>query len=257
MSSWMESGRPRLGLALRGPAEAAAIEPLLFGYLTALPRVTAEDGVVNLVLCVPPNRPGVARVDIALIDSSANDQTRELTQVLAEVGRGDWPGRACGLSPRVAEVVALTTRPEQRGPTVAPVRSCARPTTAPGRTSCRPGCLPSGVVQRGRPAAGGWGSPTIGRCGVGRRTRRVVIPESPRRRHGQRRPCGPCQSRHPEASWAGHAGHLVAAPVARCPTLSPKVGRGWFRRAWPSDGQVPMRCGSAGLVTPASTSSIQ
>lgn len=163
MSSWMESGRPRLGLALRGPAEAAAIEPLLFGYLTALPRVTAEDGVVNLVLCVPPNRPGVARVDIALIDSSANDQTRELTQVLAEVGRGDWPGRACGLSPRVAEVVALTTRPEQRGPTVAPVRSCARPTTTPGRTSCRPGCLPSGVVQRGRPAAGGWGSPTIGR----------------------------------------------------------------------------------------------
>ena len=47
---------------------------------------------MTLVLCVPPNRPGVARVDIALIDSSATDQIRELTQVLAE-GRGDWPGR--------------------------------------------------------------------------------------------------------------------------------------------------------------------
>jgi glycine cleavage system aminomethyltransferase T len=45
--------QPRLGLALRGPAEAAVIEPLLAGYLAACPRMRAEDGVVTMVRCRP------------------------------------------------------------------------------------------------------------------------------------------------------------------------------------------------------------
>jgi hypothetical protein len=220
--------QPRLGLALRGSAEATAIEPLLSGYLTALPRVRAEAGVMTLVLCVPPNRPGVARVDIALIDSSATDQTRELTQVLAE-DRGDWSGRECGLSRWVAEVVALITRFEQRGPTVAPVRSCARPTTLSDRTSRRPGCLPSGVVQRDGPQWGAGRHPRpVGRCRVGRRTRRVVIPESPRRPHGQPRPCGPCQSGHPERTQGAATPSISSPPqlpaVRRCRTKLDEAG---------------------------------